>query len=74
MNWGVQFPIQTNEPVKAQIINVFLTLLEAPYPMQRIDVCRENMSLSAHKATKSQHEPLCVPSALKGRDTGNFLP
>lgn len=51
-----------------------LTLLEAPHPMQRIDVCRENMSLPAYKAANSQHEPLCVPSALTRRDTGNLLP
>lgn len=42
--------------------------------MQRRDVCRENMSLPAYKAANRQHEPLCVPSALTGRNTGNFQP
>lgn len=27
-----------------------------------------------HARMQSQHEPLCVPSALTGRDTGSFLP
>ena len=68
------FPSKPNEPARAWITNVFLPLLEAPYPMQRREACRENTSLPANNAANSQYKPLCVPSALTERDAGNFLP
>lgn len=67
------FPSKPNEPARAWITNIFLPLLQAPYPTQRMEACGENTSLPANKSPNSQYKPLCVPSAFTRRDTGNFL-
>lgn len=36
--------------------------------------CAEKTSLPANNAANSQYKPLCAPSALTGRDAGNFPP
>lgn len=41
------FPSKPNEPARTWITNAFLSLLEAPYPMQRMEACRQNTSLPA---------------------------
>lgn len=67
------FPSKPNEPVIPWIINVFLTLLEAPYPMQRMDVCIKNMSLPAYRRQRVNTTPLCS-ICINRESTESFLP
>lgn len=72
--WGVQFPIQaqwTCHSLDNQCLSGFAwgTLFHA----ENGRVQRKHV-FNAYEAAKSQHEPLCAPSALTGRDRGGFLP